>query len=406
MDRKRVEILAGVYRDSLLGDVEPFWSRHGIDHRHGGFLTCLDFDGEVYSTDKNIWMTGRMVWFYARLCNRFGRDKRWLGHAKQGARFLIDHCFDTHGVPYENVSRDGSPIGKPGNPFGLCFGAMGLAEYFLAAGEDWAKQRAMTCFDRFLADWKRDEKVSNRRAQSRRMILLAMAPALQRIDSRSVYRLMLDQCIEDLFRYFCKPDLEVVLEYAGRHGELLTSSQFICPGHALESTWFTIDEACCRRDADLVRRLLPLVKWNLEKGWDRKYGGLYLQTGLDGGPVTDPIGEMKYYWPQVEALCAALIAYAVTGEHYWVAWFERIHDYFYSRFQDREFGEFYAYLNRDNTPAKGHASRVDGSLPSGPVKGDLGKCAFHVARSLMVCLKLLDRIGRGTHGISAWQSLR
>jgi N-acylglucosamine 2-epimerase len=30
--------LREVYRDSLLGDMIPFWLRHGLDREHGGFV--------------------------------------------------------------------------------------------------------------------------------------------------------------------------------------------------------------------------------------------------------------------------------------------------------------------------------------------------------------------------------
>ena len=59
--------LAAVYRDALLGDVVPFWLRHGLDREHGGFLTALDRDGTVVDTDKAIWFQGRGAWTFATL---------------------------------------------------------------------------------------------------------------------------------------------------------------------------------------------------------------------------------------------------------------------------------------------------------------------------------------------------
>ena len=42
-----------------LRDCVDFWLAHGIDHEHGGVYTCLDRTGQVYSTDKSVWMQGR-----------------------------------------------------------------------------------------------------------------------------------------------------------------------------------------------------------------------------------------------------------------------------------------------------------------------------------------------------------
>ena len=32
----------------------------GMDKEHGGVYTCLDRKGEIYSTDKSVWMQGAM----------------------------------------------------------------------------------------------------------------------------------------------------------------------------------------------------------------------------------------------------------------------------------------------------------------------------------------------------------
>ena len=53
---------AEFYRDKLLDDVIPFWLRHSPDRDYGGYFTCLDRKGEVYDTDKFMWLQGREVW--------------------------------------------------------------------------------------------------------------------------------------------------------------------------------------------------------------------------------------------------------------------------------------------------------------------------------------------------------
>ena len=36
-----------------------FWLKNGMDPVNGGVYTCLDRKGEIYSTDKSVWMQGR-----------------------------------------------------------------------------------------------------------------------------------------------------------------------------------------------------------------------------------------------------------------------------------------------------------------------------------------------------------
>lgn len=54
--------LVALYRSTLLGDVMPFWLRHGLDRSHGGILTFLGRDGTVMDTDKSVWFQGRAGW--------------------------------------------------------------------------------------------------------------------------------------------------------------------------------------------------------------------------------------------------------------------------------------------------------------------------------------------------------
>lgn len=69
-------------REALLGDVIPFWLRHGLDREHGGYLTALDRDGTVIDTDKPIWFQGRGAWTFATLFNTVERKPEWLDAAR------------------------------------------------------------------------------------------------------------------------------------------------------------------------------------------------------------------------------------------------------------------------------------------------------------------------------------
>ena len=74
--------LARLYRDTLLGDVMPFWLRHGMDSEHGGIMTCLDRDGSIIDTDKSVWFQGRTGWMFATLYNTVERRDEWLDAAR------------------------------------------------------------------------------------------------------------------------------------------------------------------------------------------------------------------------------------------------------------------------------------------------------------------------------------
>ena len=59
MRRERIEELIEYYRRQLLEDVIPFWLKHSLDRKYGGYLHFLDRDGTVFGTDKAMWMECR-----------------------------------------------------------------------------------------------------------------------------------------------------------------------------------------------------------------------------------------------------------------------------------------------------------------------------------------------------------
>jgi mannose/cellobiose epimerase-like protein (N-acyl-D-glucosamine 2-epimerase family) len=40
-------------------DIIPFWINHSLDAEHGGYFTCLDTKGNVFDTDKFVWLQGK-----------------------------------------------------------------------------------------------------------------------------------------------------------------------------------------------------------------------------------------------------------------------------------------------------------------------------------------------------------
>ena len=75
------------YLGNLLEDVLPFWQRHSLDRECGGYFTCLDRKGEVYDTDKFVWLQARQVWTFSMLHNRLERRPEWLDIARLGADY-------------------------------------------------------------------------------------------------------------------------------------------------------------------------------------------------------------------------------------------------------------------------------------------------------------------------------
>ncbi len=140
-----------IYRDGLLEDIIPFWTRHSVDRECGGFLTSLDRDGSVIDTDKAVWLQGRFVWMLSALHNtvaHYGIDPKpeWLEIAQHGIDFLDAHCFDDDGRMFFLVTREGRPLRKRRYIFSETFTTIAFAAYAQATGDAALLQRAVDLF--------------------------------------------------------------------------------------------------------------------------------------------------------------------------------------------------------------------------------------------------------------------
>ncbi|MFO0847078.1 MAG: AGE family epimerase/isomerase [Gemmataceae bacterium] len=384
--------LAAVYRDALLGDVLPFWLRHGLDHEHGGFLTALDRDGTVIDTDKSVWFQGRGAWTFATLFNTVGPNPDWLAAAKSGVEFLRKHAAGPGGKLYFTVTRDGRPLRMRRYVYSEAFAAIANAAYARAAGDERARADAVRYFETYLDHSftpgrmppKVDPATRPTRGIGPLMIGVATAQELRAnlgdvaVAGRTCTE-WIDHFIADIERYFLKPDHEALMEVVGETGEVLDhfDGRTLNPGHALECAWFVMHEGKLRGDRRLVQLGLTVLDWMWRRGWDDEHGGVFYFRDLRGLPVQEYWHDMKFWWPHCEAVIATLLAFELTGDPKYAGWHRQVHDWSFRHFPDPEFGEWYGYLHRDG--------RVSVRL-----KGNMWKGPFHLPRMLWYCWRLLD----------------
>ena len=111
MDRQKLQNAQSWVKSELERSAR-FWLDHGMDKEHGGVYTCLDRKGEIYSTDKSVWMQGRCGWIYAFLCHHYGVRQEWLDASKSCLDFMESCCFN-HAAGdrmYFTVTEDGKPL--------------------------------------------------------------------------------------------------------------------------------------------------------------------------------------------------------------------------------------------------------------------------------------------------------
>ncbi len=393
MDRQAILARKKDYEERLYDDVIPFWLEHGVDRKNGGFLTGLARDGSVIETDKAVWFQGRMSWIFATLYADYRQDPEYLEAARSGVEFLEQACFDADGKMFFRVTRDGRPLIKRKRYFfSETFAIIGLAAYARATGDAAPLARARAILekvDRYRADpdllepkWNQAER--GMRAFAEPMILLGTVRELRKADPGNAveYDRRAAAMISEM-REFVRADLRCVLEIVGTEGEFLDhfEGRQLNPGHAIEASWFVLEEARRHNDTELQQLGLTMLDWMWEWGWDREFGGItYFRDALSR-PATEYWHDMKFWWPQSEAIIATLMAYADTGDERYARWFHDIDRYAHDNFVDADHGAWYGYLHRDG--------RLSTSL-----KGNFYKGGFHVPRMYMRAISLFDELLR------------
>ncbi|RLS57624.1 MAG: N-acylglucosamine 2-epimerase [Planctomycetota bacterium] len=379
-------VLQNCYRQGLLQDTLPFWFPRSIDTEYGGFLHGFDGDGTLIDTDKSIWAQGRMSWMLLTLYNTVEPRPEWLQWAEQGLAFLERHGFDTDGRMYFHVTREGQPIRKRRYAYSESFAAIAYAAHYRATGQSRSAERARELFNQFTR-WNftpglMPPKFTDVRpmiGMGPRMITLVTAQELRaHLGADPVGESWIDRCLDEIARWFLKPEWRAVMESVAPDGSLVDhpDGRLLNPGHAIEGAWFIMQEGRYRRDSSLIQRGCDMLDWMWERGWDTEHGGLYYFRDLQGKPVQEYWHDMKFWWPHDEAIIATLMAYELTGDEKFARWHQLVHDWSHHHFADPEYGEWFGYLHRDGS----HSTTT---------KGNLWKSCFHHPRMQWMCSQQL-----------------
>lgn len=378
------------YRQDFTENIMPFWMKHGLDHKHGGVYTCIDRDGTLMDTTKSVWFQGRFGFIAAYAYNNMEKNPEWLAASKSCIDFIEKYCFDTDGHMYFEITDDGKPLRKRRYVFSECFAAIAMAEYAIASGDGSYAEKALSLFkniQRFLSTPGFLEPkylpTLQARGHSITMILINTASRIRAAISDPILDTQINDSLAALCKYFIHPEFKALLETVGKDGEFIDTcnGRVINPGHCIETSWFILEEARFRNwDKELVQMALQILDWSWEWGWDKEYGGIINFRDCRHFPAQDYSQDMKFWWPQTEAIIATLYAYQATHDEKYLAMHRQISDWTYAHFPDKEYGEWYGYLHRDGTIAQ-------------PAKGNLFKGPFHIPRmmirSYMLCKELL-----------------
>lgn len=378
------------YKNELLDNVLPFWLERSQDKEFGGYFTCLDRKGNVFDTDKFVWLQGRQVWLFSMLYNNVEKRQEWLDCAIQGAEFLKKFGHDGNLNWYFSLTRDGKPIVEPYNIFSYTFAAMAFGQLSKATGNSGYADIAKNTFDIVLSKrenpkgrWsKAHTGTRNLKSFSLPMILCNLSLEIEHLIDKTFLEQTMEECIHEVMDVFRRPELgNIIVENVNADGSLSDTfeGRQVTPGHGIEAMWFIMDLGVRLNRPDLVKEAVETTLNLVEYGWDKQYGGIFYFMDRKGLPPQQLEWDQKLWWVHVETLISLIKGYQLTGSQECLKWFEKAHDYTWGHFKDPDYPEWWGYLNR----------RGEVLLD---LKGGKWKGCFHVPRGLYQCWKILEKI--------------
>ncbi|WP_462319506.1 n-acyl-d-glucosamine 2-epimerase [Marinilabilia sp.] len=383
--------LALQYKQELLENVVPFWLNKSQDKEYGGYFSCLDREGNVFDTDKFIWLQAREVWLFSMLYNRVEQKQEWLECARQGGEFLKKYGHDGFGNWYFSLTREGKPLIQPYNIFSFTFAAMAFAQLGLATGNQEYTDLAKVTYDRILERQENPKGRYNKAYPGTRnlknfalpMIMCNLNLEMEHILGSEYVKESAAKLMDEVLNVFYRPEYGLVVENVNEDGSLSDTfdGRLLNPGHAIEAMWFIMDLAERMDKKDIIEQAQQITLQTLKHGWDEKYGGIFYFMDAQNRPPQQLEWDQKLWWVHIESLISLLKGYRLTGSNESLKWFEKVHQYTWAYFKDEQYPEWYGYLNRQG----------DVSLN---LKGGKWKGCFHVPRGLYQCWQTLESIAK------------
>lgn len=379
---------ATLYKNELLNEVIPFWEKHSLDTKYGGYLTCITDANEIFDTDKFIWLQARQVWMFATFYNKIAPNEKWKRSALLGADFLEKHGRDPSGDWYFSLNRKGKPLVQPYNIFSDCFAAMAFGVLYKIHPKDRYAKIAKNTFQNILKRQENTKGKFNKIYPGTRelqnfalpMILCNLSMELEHLLGIKQVATITDSVISKILDQFYQKESGVVLENISMNGEFVDSfeGRLLNPGHAIEAMWFIMNLGISKNDHEIVKKAEQIMYQQLEHGWDHKHGGIFYFMDVKGHPPQQLEHDQKLWWVHLETLVALAKTFAYNQNPKAKYWFEKVHDYTWNHFRDKKNGgEWYGYLNR----------RGEVLLH---LKGGKWKGCFHVPRALLEIWKTLE----------------
>jgi len=386
---KTLDELSARYMYDLFDDFLPFMDKYVIDHEYGGFMCNTKPDGTNVTTGKGAWYEGRGIWVYSFLYNKVEPNPEYLDVAKKSVDFIMKHRPEGDEFWVRSYTKEGEPVGGPGDIYANLFIANGLAEFSKAQGNERYWDIAKDIFIRTIRRYDSNDYVYEvyygpeaKHAQPPRVLghwMVILRLATQMLENRSDREIeaIASRTVDAIMNHHLNPSYGLMNEVM-KHDLTRADSpfdQFSYTGHAIETLWMVLYEAARTGDRGLFDEAGRVFRRHVEVSWDDVYDGAFrCLVHVDNNEWrTD-----KVLWLQEEVLIGTLFMIEHTGDQWAKDWFSRMYTYVLDKFPQEQYGYPLWILGADR------------KVTFDPNRARIGN--FHHPRHLMLNLLSIERM--------------
>jgi len=375
-----------LYSNALNNEVMPYWLKHSYDAT-GAINNCLAEDGSLQSRDRYIWSQGRALWTYSAMYNRIEKKQEYLDRATGLFNYLKNTGRSADGKWNYLFDGDGNMLENDISIYVDGFVLAGMTEYYIATGNEEAKEIALATFEN---TWDRICRPGSYRVapyvipegmktHGVNMCYSFFYNSLGRATGRQdIVNIAHDLAMEVLNNFYV-PEKDAILEFVNVDGSFSDTPEgrSCVPGHAIECMWFLITIFEQWNEPENIEKCCRLIRRHINLAWDEEKGGLRLALDIDGKePIFWGKPTYKPWWVQVEALVATAYAWKHTRDAWFLEMHKKVNEYAFSHYPNG-YGDWYNWLDNDGNI---------GQTAALPVKDP-----FHLPRGLIYLCDLFGK---------------